>query len=40
MKIYKPVTNPQHIEVEIFMVKVKNKNLNSEIEVLFSNKLL
>jgi hypothetical protein len=39
-KIYKPeVTNPQHTEVEICKFKVKNKNLNSEIGVLFSNKL-
>jgi hypothetical protein len=37
---YKPeVTNPQHTKVEIFKGKVKNKNLNSEIGVLFSNKL-
>jgi hypothetical protein len=34
MKIYKPeVTNPQHTEGEIFKVKVKNKNLYSEIGV-------
>jgi hypothetical protein len=40
MKGYKPeVTNPQHIKAEIFKGKVKNKNLNSEIGVLFSNKL-
>jgi hypothetical protein len=36
MKIYKPeVTNPQHTEDEIFKVKVKNKNLNSEIGFYF-----
>jgi hypothetical protein len=40
LKGYKPeVTNPQHTKVEIFKGKVKNKKLNSEIGILFSNKL-
>jgi hypothetical protein len=40
MKVYKSeMTNPQHTTVEIFKGKVENKNSNSEIGVLFSNKL-
>jgi hypothetical protein len=40
LKGYKPeVTDPQHTKVEIYKGKIKNKNLNSEIGVLFPNKL-
>jgi hypothetical protein len=39
MKGYKSeVTNLQHTKVELFKDKIKNKNLNSEIGVLFFNK--
>jgi hypothetical protein len=39
VKIYKPEACKSYTKVEIFKVKFKNKNLNSQIRVLLSNKL-